>query len=107
MPALRRKQNYRHVILAADTEHETVGVYLRSGLTRDVIWRGFVDIGNALGTPVRLDAHSYQVHPSGPWVTLMENEYIQGCVVVDQGVYGVAIGGIPRVIRATTPSKPV
>lgn len=98
MPALRRKQNYRNIILTADTPHETVGVYLRSGLTRDVIWRGFVDLERAQGSPVKLHIHSYQAENSGPWTPLRENECIQGCVVVGEGVYGVLIDGVPRVI---------
>ena len=100
MPALRRKQNYRNVILAADTKHETVGVYLRSGLTRDVIWRGFVESRHAEGTPVRLDIHSYQAEAYGRWILLRESEFIQGCLAVGDGVYGVLIDGIPRVVIA-------
>ena len=99
MPVLRRKQNYRNILLTVDTRHETVGVYLRSGLTRDIIWRGFVESLHAKGTPVKLDVHSYQVEAFGPWITLRENEYIQGCVAVGQGVYGVLIDGVPRVVR--------
>lgn len=102
MPALRKKQNYRNIILANDTQHETVGVYLRSGLTRDIIWRGFVDLECAKGRPVRLHVHSYQTEDYGPWILLKENECIQGCVVVGEGVYGVSIDGMPRVISTIT-----
>jgi hypothetical protein len=102
MPALRRKQNYRNIILAADTAHETVGVYLRSGLTRDVIWRGFLELRHAQGTPVKLKIHSYQTINYGPWILLKENEYIQGCVMVGEGVHGVLIDGVPRVVNTIT-----
>lgn len=98
MPALRRKQNFRNIILTASAQHETVGVYLRSGLTRDVIWRGFVDVKGARGQPVKLNIHSYQARDYGPWILLKENECIQGCVVVGDGVYGVLVDGVPRVI---------
>lgn len=98
MPTLRRKQNYRNIILAADTQLDTVGVYLRSGLTRDVIWRGFVDLHHAQGRPVKLNIHSYQTKDYGPWILLKDNERIQGCVVVGDGVYGVLVDGVPRVI---------
>lgn len=101
MPALRRKQNYRSIILAADTQRETVGVYLRSGLTRDVIWKGFVELRRAKGRPVKLKIHSYQAADYGPWILLKENECIQGCVVVGGGVYGVLIDGVPRVINTS------
>ncbi|MGB5708149.1 MAG: hypothetical protein WBM41_15115 [Arenicellales bacterium] len=100
MPALRRKQNYRNIILAVDAQHETVGVYLRSGLTRDVIWKGFVDLNLAQGRPVKLHIHSYQAEDYGHWILLKDNECIQGCVVVGEGVYGVLIDGVPRVVNA-------
>lgn len=81
--------------------HETVDVYLQSGLTRDVIWKGFVDLRHAQGTPVKFKIHSYQNIDHGPWILLKENECIQGCVVVGEGVYGVLVGGVPRVINTT------
>ena len=99
MPALRRKQNYRNIVLADDTRHETVGALLRSGLTRDVIWRGFVDVRSAKGRPVKLKIHSYQTKDHGSWILLKENEFIQGCLVVGEGVYGILVNGVPRVIR--------
>jgi hypothetical protein len=93
------KQNYQNIILVADTPHETVGVYPRSGLTRVVIWRGFGDLRHTHVTPVKLKIHSYQNINHGPWILLTENERIQGCVVVGDGVYGVLINAEPRVIR--------
>jgi hypothetical protein len=96
MPTLRKKQNDRNILLTADTPHETVGVYLRSGLTRDVIWRGFVDLRHARGRPVKLNIHSYQTKNYRLWILLEENECIQGRVVVGDGVYGVLIDGVPE-----------
>lgn len=77
-----------------------MGDYLRSGLTRNVNWQGSVDLHYPQGTPVKLNIHSYHTEDHGPWILLKDNEYIQGCVVVGEGVYGVMIEGVPRVICA-------
>ena len=54
MPALRYKLNFRNTIFRDDPMGETVGIYLKSGHTRNVVWRGFIDINAAIGKPVQV-----------------------------------------------------
>ena len=46
--------------------------------------------------PVKLKVHSYRAGDFGELVTLKDNEYIQGCLVVGAGVL---VDGIPRVVK--------
>ncbi len=88
-------------MLAQDTYGETVGVYLRGGGIRHVKWRGFITRLEAMNKPnscpVKLEIHSYRVNDE-IWTVIGDREYVQGCLVVGVGVFGVLDQGQPRVV---------
>lgn len=100
MVALRRKQNYRNIVLRDYYEGERVGVLLRDGSLQYVKWLGFVELDEAkqrpYSRPVKVSIHSIQ--QTTEWVTLSDGEYVQGCLTVGEGVRGVLIDGVVRVI---------
>ena len=98
---LRRKQNYRNIVLADDTPNETVGVVLKDGGVRYVMWKGFIDRKEALrnphARPVKLQIYSFSKGLE-QWTLLRDNEFIQGCIIDGDGVYGVVEENQLRVI---------
>ncbi len=107
MPALRRKMNYRNIVLSSEQNSEGVGVRLKSGDYTYKRWLGFVSREQAgrwqmeqlLAIPVKLEINAYsQGEGLGyPWHELSRGQYIQGCLT-GLGVYGVLDRGTPRLI---------
>lgn len=103
MPTLIRKQNYRNIPLEQDTRKEQVGVLLRTGSLKFVLWRGFVDLEHARSLqgakPVKLAVSAYiPTDEIGcPRIDVKPGEYAQGCLL-DGVVYGVLVKGVPRIV---------
>ena len=85
MVTLRRKLNYRNILLNKDTKDGLVMVRLKSGVLREVIWCGFVERREVVRKqnvkPVKTQVHSFRIG-LGQWTALRENEFLQGCLVV-------------------------
>ena len=105
MPALMRRLNYRHIILAQHTEQENVGVLTREGDYRYLPWIGFIEVERARtlahARPVKLKITAISsMQGVGDWSQLCAGDHVQGCLVA-RGVYGVLVAGLPRIIAAT------
>ncbi|PLW67799.1 hypothetical protein [Pseudohalioglobus lutimaris] len=103
MPALRRKLNYRNIVLHDEPSRETIGVATREGDYRYLPWLGFIELRLARripgARPVKLQAEA--VSPteglSSDWRTLEAGEHVQGCLL-GRGVFGVLNKGFPRIV---------
>lgn len=108
---LRRRLNYRLILLTPETRGETVGVLRKDGSVGYVAWRGFIARSAALlaqrqtgAVPVKLaiDAFSLEDDATGPaatWRSVAEGYHLQGCLMCD-GVRCVLVDGSPRILPA-------
>ncbi|OUR92803.1 hypothetical protein A9Q81_15920 [Gammaproteobacteria bacterium 42_54_T18] len=102
MPVLLSQINYRNVQIDEDTTGEELPVRLKTGEYRYVRWLGFLDVEKAKGgkgTPVKIKVTAYAEESFNPRWMVLEHRHIQGCMVVGEGVYGVTIMGVPKVVR--------
>ncbi len=51
------------------------------------------------GTPVKIKVTAYAEESFNPKWMVLEHRHIQGCMVAGEGVYGVTIMGVPKVVR--------
>lgn len=103
MAAIRRRFNYKNIILDDMPNSEGAMVRLRDGRYKRMPWGGFISLSEAKALPgaqpVKLEAEEYKAEPSifGDWQRVPEGKHIQGCRV-GHLVYGVQVDGVPRVI---------
>lgn len=105
-PILRYRFNYSNRMLRHE-ESGTAGVYLKNGDIKYVPWLGYIGLDEAKtlaringAAPVKLlvDAYSNS-DPFNDWQSLEPGQYIQGCLIIDSGVYAVILTALKIVNR--------
>lgn len=105
----KRKQNYRYIHLPVTATADSVGVKLKSGDYRYVLWSGAVEesalISVAGSKAVKVQLHAYSLPESHfDWQYLDDGDYLLGYLLPGQSLPTVAvalINGAPKTITDT------
>lgn len=110
MPAIRYRQNQGFVVLQ-EKPGDNVPILCRDGERRYARWLGFIDVNVAKqlpeATPVKLDIEAYalETFPVPRWEYLKDGEAMQGCLLLNNGVYGVTHSVMPRIVETKLTSS--